>query len=88
MAQEAGLPPELNQINENNESIIPLHIKNELTDEEIEKGLKEIDFKDNVITIDTTDKRCSRIIRQQHSFAAKKTVAQGKKNPLQYNNKC
>ncbi|KAF7988374.1 hypothetical protein HCN44_000947 [Aphidius gifuensis] len=77
MAKEAGLPPEINSVNENNESIIPSDIKNELTDDEVEKGLKEIDFKDNVITIDTTDKRCSRIIRQQHSFAAKKTVAQG-----------
>lgn len=55
-----------------------------LTESEVENiNLQNFDFKCSAIKIDTTDKPC---LRQQHSFAAKKTVAQG--NKLKYfNNK-
>ncbi|KAH0535388.1 ninjurin-A-like [Cotesia glomerata] len=52
----------------------------EIADNEKKKDKEEIQVagtKESIVTIDTTDKRTRRAQRQEYTFAAKKTVAQG-----------
>ncbi|XP_008549814.1 ninjurin-A [Microplitis demolitor] len=52
-------------------------VKNDKDETDKEEMEVNIETKESVVTMDTIDKRTRRAQRQEHTFAAKKTVAQG-----------
>ncbi|XP_043285746.1 ninjurin-A-like [Venturia canescens] len=67
---------ELNRVVSNDSNYAAPENSIDLVDEEV-GPIEDRMVKETVVTIDTTDKRSHRVARAQHTYAAKKTVAQG-----------